>query len=81
MIEIEFPIEHRMEWVRNPESLELLTYEQGIDDLMSCLDNSNDCIYGFNQLVEILAEHWDMSTARLIGAATFGLADLKERTG
>jgi len=76
MIEIEFPI-RRMDWVENPDSLFALTYEEAIDDLMSCLDNKNDCKYTFNQLVEVLAEHFDVHESRLRGAATFGLADLK----
>ena len=78
MIEIEFPI-RRMDWVENPDSLFALTYEDALDDLMSCLDNPNDCIYSYNEMLDILAEHLDTTQHRLNRAATFGLAELKAK--
>ena len=43
-MKIEFPI-RRMDWLENYESLNALTHEQAIDDLMSVLDNPRDCEY------------------------------------
>lgn len=74
--EIEFPI-RRMDWVENSESLELLTHEQAIDDLMSLLDNPRDCEYTMGELLDVLSRHWNIHAQRLLGQATFKYADLK----
>lgn len=66
-----------MDWVEDRELLYGLTYEEAVDDLMSCLDMPHDCLYSFNELADILAEHFEVPQAKIRGAATFGLADLK----
>lgn len=71
-----FPI-RRMDWVENSESLEALTHEQAIDDLMSLLDNPNDCEYNMGECLDVLSRHWHISGNKLLGQATFGLADIK----
>jgi hypothetical protein len=80
MIEIEFPI-RRMDWIENMESLEALTHEQALDDLMSCLDNPRDCEYTMDELLDVLALKFGMTGSRLLGRATFGLARLKAEKG
>ena len=77
MIEIIFPI-RRMDWVEDREALEKLTYKQAIDDLMSALDIPHDCIYTVGEMIDVLSRHWNMSGSKLLGAATFGLADLQD---
>ena len=75
-MKIEFPI-RRMDWLENSESLEKLTHEQAIEDLMSVLDNPRDCEYRMGELLDTLSSHWNISGSKLLGQATFGLADLK----
>ena len=66
-----------MDWVENTESLMNLTHEQAIDDLMSKLDNPRDCEYTMGELLDVLSTHWNINANKLLGQATFGLADLK----
>jgi hypothetical protein len=66
-----------MDWVENSESLERLTHEQAIDDLMSVLDNPMDCEYRMGELLDVLSRHWNISGQKLLGQATFGLSDMK----
>ncbi len=75
-MQIEFPI-RRMDWVENSESLESLTHIQAIDDLMSVLDNPRDCEYNMGELLDVLSRHWHISGSKLLGQATFRLADMK----
>ncbi len=73
---IEFPI-RRMDWMENVESLEKLTHEQAINDLMSVLDNPLDCEYNMGELLDVLSRHWNINGSKLLGQATFGLSDIK----
>lgn len=75
-MKIEFPI-RRMDWVENSKSLETLTHEQAIDDLMSSLDNPRDCEYSMGELLDVLSRHWNINGSKLLGQATFRLADIK----
>lgn len=75
-MQIELPV-RRMDWVENSESLEKLTHEQAIDDLMSVLDNPRDCEYNMGELLDVLSRHWNISGQKLLGQATFGLSDIK----
>ena len=75
-MKIEFPI-RRMDWMENSESLESLTHIEAIDDLMSVLDNPRDCEYNMGELLDVLSTHWNINANKLLGQATFGLADLK----
>ena len=75
-MKIEFPI-RRMDWVENSKSLDSLTYEQAIDDLMSVLDNPRDCEYNMGELLDVLSRHWNISGSKLLGRATFKLSDIK----
>lgn len=75
-MQIEFPI-RRMDWMENSKSLEALTHEQAIDDLMSVLDNPRDCEYTMGELLDVLSRHWNIKGNRLLGQATFKFADVK----
>ena len=75
--EIEFPISNRMDWMENSASLRDLTHKQAIDDLMSALDNPHDCIYTMGELLEALSRHWNINGNKLLGQATFGLANIR----
>jgi hypothetical protein len=78
MFEIEFPI-RRMDWMENTESLIKLTHTQAIDDLMSVLDNPRDCKYSMGELLDVLSRYWNISGSKLLGQATFGLMNLKDK--
>lgn len=75
-MKIEFPI-RRMDWLENYESLNALTHEQAIDDLMSVLDNPRDCEYKMGELLDVLSRHWNINGNKLLGQATFKLSDIK----
>jgi len=76
MIEIEFPI-RRMDWMENKDSLEVLTYDQAVNDIASVLDLPHDCIYTVGELVDVAAMHFEVTGSRILGSATFRLGNLK----
>ena len=56
--------------------------EPSINDLMSLLDNPRDCEYNMGELLDVLSRHWNINGQKLLGQATFGLADTQaERKG
>ena len=71
-MKIEFPI-RRMDWLENIETLEVLTYEQAVNDIASAIDNPRDCIYTVGELVDVASRHFGVTGARILGSATFSL--------